>query len=145
MKIKVRANRHVVGLKRGQTGWVEDSRKVQSLIRVGYLVRIQEIELPLMSADFDDEPHALWSEVKEEREYGPSATKLVDYEPEYFRDYEDDADLALAESRLADDGGNRISLDDVLDRFGVTREELAQLDPDEEDAILDEIQESPGG
>jgi hypothetical protein len=142
MKIKVKANRHVVGLKRGETGWVEDSRKVQSLIRVGYLVRIQEIELPLMSADFDDEPHALWSEVKEEREYGPESTKLVDYEPEYFRD---DADLALAESRLADDGGNRISLDDVLDRFGVTREELAQLDPDEEDAILDEIQESPGG
>ena len=56
MKIKVKANRHVVGLRRGETGWVEDSRKVQSLIRVGYLVRIQDLELPLMSADFDDEP-----------------------------------------------------------------------------------------
>lgn len=129
MKIKVKANRHVVGLRRGETGWVEDSRKVQSLIRVGYLVRVQEFELPLMSASFDDQP---LPEVPEWA-YGPESIELVDYDPHYFRDDdEDDAYLlALAESRL-DDDGNRVPFDEVLDEFGITREELeAYTDPDE--------------
>ena len=145
MKIKVKANRHVVGLKRGQTGWVEDSRKVQSLIRVGYLVRVQDLELPeMISAGFSDEP---LPEIPE-KNYGPDSTELVDYEPALFRqpvsddfgktynvvpfDEEDEADLALAHARLEDDSGVRVSLDDVLDEFGMTREELeAYTDPDE--------------
>ncbi len=39
---------------------------------------------------------------------------------------EDLVDAAAAEARVALSGGKRIGLDDVLDRFGYTREELRQ-------------------
>lgn len=119
MQIKVKANRHVMGLRRGQTGWVEDSKKVQSLIRVGYLVRIQEIELPLISADFDDEPQVSEDFFAEPVSDDFGLTYNVD--PDVL---EDAFDLAVAEARMETDGGRRIPFDDVLDELGVTREDL---------------------
>jgi hypothetical protein len=45
---------------------------------------------------------------------------------------EDDlADLALAEARVLTDSGERVSLDEMLERFGYTREQLRAL-PDPE-------------
>jgi hypothetical protein len=131
MEIKVRANRHVMGLRRGEVGWVEDNKKARSLIRVGYLSLIQDYELPeIISAGFNDEP---LPEIPEEA-YGPDSVKLVDYQPEYFREFDDEADayfLEMAQSRL-DDDGNRIPFDEALEMFGITREELeAYTDPDE--------------
>jgi len=41
--------------------------------------------------------------------------------------------LALALVRTVTDDGSRISLDDLLDEFGLTREELAHVDPDSDD------------
>lgn len=39
-------------------------------------------------------------------------------------------DLSVLVSRMLDDDGTRVSLDDVLDKFGYTREDLATV-PDE--------------
>jgi hypothetical protein len=113
MEIKVKANRHV-----------------------GYLSLVQDYELPeIISAgfnddDFVDEP---LPEIPEEA-YGPESVKLVDHQPEYFREFDDEADayfLEMAQSRL-DDDGNRIPFDEALEMFGITREELeAYTDPDE--------------
>lgn len=46
---------------------------------------------------------------------------------EKLQELEDDwADYLLAEARMLTDTGERISLDDVLEMFGYTREELAE-------------------
>lgn len=50
---------------------------------------------------------------------------------EVLQELEDDLrDIWLASARMLTTGPERFSLDDVLDRFGVTREELAAI-PDE--------------
>ena len=51
---------------------------------------------------------------------------------EHLQQFDDDlADLALAEARVLTDSGERFSLDEVLERFGYTREQLRAL-PDPE-------------
>jgi prevent-host-death family protein len=39
------------------------------------------------------------------------------------------ADLALLAARIMTDSGQRTTLDEVLETYGVTREELRELDP----------------
>ena len=57
----------------------------------------------------------------------PEFARLQDMESRWVQEYEDARDWMLAISRSVTDNGERTSLDDVLESFGTSREELEQL------------------
>lgn len=55
-------------------------------------------------------------------------TELQEAEMRWESDYEESRDWMLTIARVITDGGNRTTLDDVLEKFGYTRSELEALD-----------------